>query len=386
MHLFMIHGLLLLSLANAAAVAALPPIPLAKPGCPDRCGNLSIPYPFGTREGCFLDDTFLITCNSTTNTPFLQDGNIKALDISLDGHLRIFSQAANDCYAKNGSRYFNRPWTRLSIFTLSFSRNKFVAVGCDTYAWLKVPWDIDTPLDVCHSVTQRIQWLMGLALEFPVVLDWSIRNKTCEEARKNITAYACKDNSVCRNSDNPPGYRCYCLPGYKGNPYLSNGCQEIDECKDPSLNQCISAKNCLNTVGSYKCYCPKGYRGDGRKGRKGGTGCTAEDKLSLWTKSIIGVTKFPVVFDWAIGNETCSDAQKKPETYAYKDNSICHDSDNGPGYRCNCSDGYRGNPYLANGCKGTYTIGFAGVGIGFIVLLVASSWLYLVLKEKAHQA
>ncbi|KAF2291290.1 hypothetical protein GH714_022235 [Hevea brasiliensis] len=287
MHLFMIHGLLLLSLANAAAVAALPPIPLAKPGCPRRCGNLSIPYPFGTREGCFLDDTFLITCNSTTNTPFLQDGNIKALDISLDGHLRIFSRATYDCYSKNGSRDIYRTWTRLSTFTLSFSRNKFIAVGCDTYASVEVPWDIATPLDVCHSVTQRIKWLMGLALEFPVVLDWSIRNTTCEEARTNITAYACKDNSECRDSDNPPGYRCYCLSGYKGNPYLSKGCQEIDECADPSLNRCISTKNCLNTVGCYECYCPKGYSGDGRRD---GTGCTAEDKLSLWTKSIIVAT------------------------------------------------------------------------------------------------
>ncbi|EEF42061.1 conserved hypothetical protein [Ricinus communis] len=62
--------------------------------------------------------------------------------------------------------------------------------------------------------------------------------------------------------------------------------------------------------------------------------------------------KFPVVLDWAVGNETCNDAKRTPETFACKaNNSICYDSDNGPGHRCNFSDGYKGNPYLADECK-----------------------------------
>ncbi|XP_078167787.1 wall-associated receptor kinase 3-like [Carex rostrata] len=60
----------------------------------------------------------------------------------------------------------------------------------------------------------------------------------------------------------------------------------------------------------------------------------------------------PVVFDWAIGNETCEIAKGNRSSYAcISDNSVCIDSSNGPGYFCNCSTGYDGNPYLKGGCQ-----------------------------------
>jgi hypothetical protein len=62
---------------------------------------------------------------------------------------------------------------------------------------------------------------------------------------------------------------------------------------------------------------------------------------------------FPVVLDWAVGNETCPDAKKNLTSYACKAQpSECHNSTNGPGYRCNCPSGYKGNPYLVGGCQG----------------------------------
>ncbi|KAJ9131129.1 hypothetical protein P3X46_033758 [Hevea brasiliensis] len=350
--LMMIHGLLLLVLLSATE-AAVSPTSHAKPGCPDSCGNLSIPYPFGTRKGCYLNESFLITCNHSTNTPFLQYGDIQVLNISLDGQLRIFSWLARDCYDKYGwlqqsSQY---AWHFLSIFTISWSRNNFVAVGCDALAWVigslgqgsatgclslcntmdsvvngscsgigccqtSIPKGVRdfnisvtsfknhtnildfNPCSYAFVVEDGMYNFSSLDFvnlrnkeRFPVVLDWAIGDTTCEEARKNRTAYACKENSMCLDSDNEPaGYRCYCSSGYKGNPYLSNSCQDVNECEDPSLNKCVFAKNCVNTEGNYACFCPKGYRGDGL--REGGTGCTAEDtaedKQSLKTKAIIG--------------------------------------------------------------------------------------------------
>ncbi|GKV54030.1 hypothetical protein SLEP1_g60540, partial [Rubroshorea leprosula] len=58
--------------------------------------------------------------------------------------------------------------------------------------------------------------------------------------------------------------------GFTGNPYLLNGCQDIDECKEPNKYPCQGT--CHNTIGNYTCDCPLGMRGDGRKDRKAG-GC-----------------------------------------------------------------------------------------------------------------
>lgn len=59
----------------------------------------------------------------------------------------------------------------------------------------------------------------------PVVLDWVVGNQTCEEARKDSSAYVCQANSECYDSESGSGYQCRCSQGYQGNPYLIPGCQ-----------------------------------------------------------------------------------------------------------------------------------------------------------------
>ncbi|KAF3964268.1 hypothetical protein CMV_011425 [Castanea mollissima] len=59
-------------------------------------------------------------------------------------------------------------------------------------------------------------------------------------------------NSYCQDLETTSGYRCKCKQGYRGNPYLLDGCQDINEREDPNLNDCTIAKKCVNTPGMFK--------------------------------------------------------------------------------------------------------------------------------------
>jgi hypothetical protein len=78
----------------------------------------------------------------------------------------------------------------------------------------------------------------------PAVLDWSIRNGTCEVAERNLSgSYACRSaNSKCFDSTSgSAGYVCNCSQGYEGNPYLPDGCKGTNnsaELSPISMIQC----------------------------------------------------------------------------------------------------------------------------------------------------
>ncbi|RZS18965.1 hypothetical protein BHM03_00051295 [Ensete ventricosum] len=58
----------------------------------------------------------------------------------------------------------------------------------------------------------------------PLVLDWVAGNQTCDEAKRNLSSYACR-SSDCIDSTTPPGYTCKCAIGFQGNPYVPDGCK-----------------------------------------------------------------------------------------------------------------------------------------------------------------
>ncbi|XP_047941064.1 putative wall-associated receptor kinase-like 11 isoform X2 [Salvia hispanica] len=116
-----------------------------------------------------------------------------------------------------------------------------------------------------------------------MALDWRIGTVNCKEARQDPAKYACRNNTDCVDFDSTHGgYLCNCSKGYKGNPYLNPGCQDIDECIDNTTNTCVSTSTCKNELGTFHCSCPKGYIGDGKKN---GTGCI--QKPPSKTKMII---------------------------------------------------------------------------------------------------
>ncbi|XP_045817668.1 wall-associated receptor kinase 3-like [Trifolium pratense] len=315
---------------------------LSLPNCPTKCGSVTIPFPFGTTKGCSLDNTFLINCNKTstsstsTHVPYLPHSKRIVLNISLDGELHVAWPVARDCYAEN-SKLVNQTYGTVNTahFHISSTRNKFIAVGCDTSGGL-VAYDsggnnytaacvalcnrlndivahescsgtgcCEIPIPQGHVLMKVIYLSLGVfnnhsavhdfnpcgyaflvengaykfkstdllkleKEEFPVMFDWAVGNQTCQEARKNLSNYACKDNkSTCYNSTERSGYLCRCFHGYRGNPYLIHGCQDINECKES--NDCVEGATCINLPGSYHCLCPAEYEGNGKMN---GTRCS----------------------------------------------------------------------------------------------------------------
>ncbi|KAK1368525.1 putative wall-associated receptor kinase-like protein 16 [Heracleum sosnowskyi] len=114
--------------------------------------------------------------------------------------------------------------------------------------------------------------------EIPLVLDWVIGDKNCKEAALDQSSYACKfNNSHCINgTSSSSGYHCRCKPGFQGNPYLSPGCYDINECAKKQNNHCDQI--CNNTEGDYYCSCRPGYHRNDDK-------CIANSTESQLTES-----------------------------------------------------------------------------------------------------
>ncbi|KAF9687176.1 hypothetical protein SADUNF_Sadunf02G0066500 [Salix dunnii] len=331
--------------ALLAATISAQEFPIAKAGCRDRCGNVTIPYPFGLTDDCYYDAGFLITCNHTFSPPkaFLTSSAINVTEITLGGKLHIEQYIAKDCYNASGRTLNVMPSLTLSKFIISDDENMFVSIGCDTVASLTgnlkaagsneneyevgctsscnslkyVPPDTCSGIGCCQTslakgvnyfditVVSRknhsgildfspcsyafiiekkkfnfsTSYLLGLknVEKLPMVVDWSIGKNSCAEVKKSSMYNACQGNSTCYDPDNGYGYLCRCLDGYRGNPYLSNGCLDIDECTDATVNHnCTHI--CTNLIGNYTCSCHKGYHGDGRKN---GKGCIRRNSLVI---------------------------------------------------------------------------------------------------------
>jgi hypothetical protein len=267
----------LLSEKAATEVAAQ----LARPNCSDRCGDVQIPFPFGITEGCYLNKDFGLKCNHSSGV--LTTLNLIVTNISIrEGQMDILMYVASQCFSQSGVlQHGSRPYLKVPTYTISNTQNVFVAVGCDTYAYLK-GFQNSKPFTMgCMSVCQNITNVVGRSCSgigccqveippglknftlnaysfynhraiwsfnpcsyafvvkkdwfsfssgylsslkdnktLPMVLDWAIGNETC-----NKSNYVCGQNSECYEPDSGYGYRCRCKAGYDGNPYLPHGCQ-----------------------------------------------------------------------------------------------------------------------------------------------------------------
>ncbi|KAG7986944.1 hypothetical protein I3843_03G107800 [Carya illinoinensis] len=247
--------------------------------------------------------------------PFLRMFKLEVLEILLRyGQVRVNYSAFTSC--NNNASTTVKEELAGSPFVFSSNDNSFIAMGCNNsavmwsedekvspgavcrspcdhrrissrYGKISTLWDTDycmtsIPTDV-HSFTSKIEpkdhslEILGecryaflvenlrLGEDFkiptpnayfalPVVLDWGIDNpsETLLPNRPSDSSQYCINSSY-PSFNRSPTYTCWCHRGFKGNPYLLEGCQDIDECANSHHDNCGNGTRCENTVGSYNC-------------------------------------------------------------------------------------------------------------------------------------
>uniref|UniRef100_I1Q527 Protein kinase domain-containing protein n=1 Tax=Oryza glaberrima TaxID=4538 RepID=I1Q527_ORYGL len=353
MLLFLIGLHVLTLLLATAAAAALPP-----PGCRRTCGGLAIEYPFGIGPNCSLSAGFSLDCVGDRPQYRLgtkQQQTVRVLGVDLlHGKIRTTNAIASQCLDARTGKQINTSWAGLNAAALPYrfsdEDNRLFAVGCSGAVLLQgtaaggdddrvvigcistcfgnasirtgscsnigccetaIPkglnsyyvlviekMDAGSPVNRCFYVA--LMEAASFSFEaadastdgfyrknsngtVPLVLYFVVGNETCKEAQTSGSA-CLSDHSVCVDAiDGGPGYVCNCSQGYTGNPYLPNGCIDIDEC-GPGKQGCPDGMICTNFPGGYNCSCPEGQY---KSNKNGVLICESDQKRSSLPVSVI---------------------------------------------------------------------------------------------------
>ncbi|XP_051179042.2 wall-associated receptor kinase 4-like [Lolium perenne] len=120
-----------------------------------------------------------------------------------------------------------------------------------------------------HSPNLEFVSRRKTGLLVPVILHWAVPHgeaftdydkRPCPADAARAT---CKSvNSQCRyvGQSTLRGYSCQCKEGYDGNPYITAGCQDINECDRKEEHRCFG--DCEELPGTFRCRCPEGFQGN----------------------------------------------------------------------------------------------------------------------------
>nr|CAB3488498.1 unnamed protein product [Digitaria exilis] len=302
--------------AAAAAAAAPPPPPMALPGCPERCGNITVPYPFGVRPGCFRDG-FNLTCDEARHPAKLLVGNgVEVEDISLlDGTVRILSKmlsvSTNATSMESSGALWSVGLPTTGRLKVSAMYNRFVAMGCNLLASLLV-----AHYESSFGPYNHVSACAALCANTMEISDTSCSGVA-----------GCCQTPIALS-----------LPSYK--VQLSDMAAELPGMSSSFGAVFIADQEWLSRQGALP------LQGDYSPDVPG-------------TIDIIDRTVIPVVLEWSL------DAYRDQDMLWGRDDPAdswsCNyvDTNSYGAYGrtlCNCSKGYEGNPYITNGCQESKTL------------------------------
>ena len=274
------------SLPGLLEAASTPPPPdeyMVKPNCTEfKCGNFSIPYPFGIGEDCYSSPWFSINCNHSFNPPklFLNHSrlNLEVLNISVLDRPTVTVNSPISSSCNNSSSTKNETNTRMrnielnlngSPFWFSKSDTIFMVLGCGSARLMNQTKGV---MAGCASICRGGRWnetedCFGVncchttisSTGSSIFKNYSV-NFTTEEEEDNVTdcvAHALLVDTAWFSSkfssqalietgyaplsllwgiQEPDSYAdhrcvgeplsfCSCGFGTEGNPFLKNGCR-----------------------------------------------------------------------------------------------------------------------------------------------------------------
>ncbi|XP_074282618.1 wall-associated receptor kinase-like 8 [Silene latifolia] len=324
---------------------------IAKPGCSDKCGNLSIPYPFGIGEKCYHNRWFAVECVVDSNKIILL-----ALNVSLDaegiGHplgrqidvrertLTIGFQCQGYCFdsEENITESLFAADLRGSPFRYSSDRNTFLVVGCGGDVVLMDSHN--NPLAGCAQV--------------------------CRNGSEKFKSKHCYGVGCCQTT----------LPFPLDYFWLEFFVNPSESCSIPTTAILVDKDWISNQV--------------------------IDPKLSLVDCPV------PAILEWTVKDLPVNSPSYSNSTCIYKKSNNGGEAE---GYVCQCKGDYKGNPYLPYGCQGCLSLGNdtsrcrkdinpefegntpkesiwlilvlgIGVSIGLQLLLLCAYWIYKVMKRR----
>ncbi|VAH00339.1 unnamed protein product [Triticum turgidum subsp. durum] len=290
--------------------------PITLEGCQAMCGNISIPFPFGIKPGCFVKG-FQVTCNDSFDPP------------------RVFlfynRTAVTYCYNEMGEGAYSasmleptlkRRWEApVELMDISIAKSEARAYGlvrsdCSTNAldhllklqvtWLREPFYLSEKRNVLISVGFGVEARMGSGLLGSTSYDttcYSTVGPTCEVAFS------------------------------KGSILTSFGVTF-----EPENNTFWENSPC-----SYGMVVESSWYNFSEEDRRG-----YEVLSNKYSRGV------PVVLDFAFRDGSCpyADCSVRPGYRCVNGNSSCVNATSAEGYFCKCWEHYDGNPYIPNGCQG----------------------------------